>query len=215
MLQFFLLGFVAAGVLLLMAVSTGLFQIFRAKDRAIQTYIVDERIAIGTASPAYPLEVFGTVSNSGSLLVRLSDPSKSFDLYPLNAVASAGHFQTRQSTANATLSGASTVIHIDVPTGAKLLGTTWIISAEVTSGDGATSLSLAYSGGSTQAIATGQAFAPNTKGATMFVVNTDTDIAASEVDITVTPNANTFSGGVIYLTTFYQVLNTFADGVTP
>lgn len=111
------------------------------------------------------------------------------------------------SEATATLTGASTVLQVNVPSGARLLGAQLRVDTAITSGDGGASWAAAYSGGSTTALATGQAFTKNTKVNTLHV----DEIAASEVDITITPDSGTFSAGVIRAIVYYEVLDAMAD----
>jgi hypothetical protein len=113
----------------------------------------------------------------------------------------------RYSDATVTLSGASTVCHVNVPTGARITGCQFLVMSAVTSGDGATSWDAAFSGGDSTSLWTGNAFAQNTKGG----VAVDNAIAASEVDITVTPDSNTFSGGVIRFIVYYTTITPLAD----
>jgi len=127
------------------------------------------------------------------------------------APGTTGGLITKISEATATLSGASTTIQINVPTGSLLLGVQLRVDTLITSGDGATSWDAAYSGGSTQAITTGQAFAKQTKVNKPFDANGATAIAASEVDIAITPDSNTFSGGVVRAIAYYQVFDDMAD----
>lgn len=117
-----------------------------------------------------------------------------------------GGISRKISEATATLTGASTVIQVNIPTNSKLIGVTLRVDTLITSGDGATSWAAAWSGGATQAIATGQAFAQNTKVYTFFDANAATAIASGETDITITPNSNTFSGGVVRAWAVYEEL---------
>ncbi len=114
--------------------------------------------------------------------------------------------------ATVTLSGASGTIQTNVPTGALLIGVQLRVDTAITSGDGATSWSAAYTaGGASQAICSGQAFTKNTKANKFFDYNANTGIASAEVDITITPNANTFSGGVIRAIVSYREFTAMGD----
>jgi hypothetical protein len=117
-------------------------------------------------------------------------------------------YKRKFSEATATLSGASTVIHVDVPAGAKLLGVQLRVDTAVTSGDGGTSWAADFSGGSTTAICSGQAFAKNTKANLMMV----DEIIASEADITIDcDGAYTFSGGVIRAIVYYEEITAMGN----
>jgi hypothetical protein len=127
-----------------------------------------------------------------------------------NIMGTTGGINYTITEATATLSGASTTIQVNVPTGAKIIGCQLRVDTLVTSADGATSWTAAYSGGSTQAIIATQAFTKSTKVNKWFS-NANTDIAASETDIAITPNSNTFSGGEIRAIVYYQSFVTQAD----
>ena len=101
-------------------------------------------------------------------------------------------------TASATLSGSSTTIAVAAPSGAKITGCQLIVDTAVTSA-AATSWAAAYSGGSTDEIATGEAF---TLGTT--VNSFTTAILGSAANITITPNTGTFTGGKIRAIVYYE-----------
>jgi len=110
-----------------------------------------------------------------------------------------------------TLSGASGDIDVDVPAGAVLLMTQLRVDTLITSGDGATSWTAAYKTGATAQIATGQAFTKNTKVNAFFDANAATPITSDVTKITITPNSNTFSAGVVRAITYYMVAEAMAD----
>ena len=114
---------------------------------------------------------------------------------------------TYASEATATLSGASTVIQTNLAIGVRLIGCQFRVDTLITSGDGATSWAAAYSGGSTTALVTGQAFAKQTKANKLHV----DEVPTSEVDVTITPNAGTFSAGVIRAICYYNSFSAMAD----
>lgn len=113
--------------------------------------------------------------------------------------------------ATATLSGSSTDIAVNIPSGAIILGTQLRVDTAVTSGDGATSWAGAYKTGATQAITTGQAFTKNTKVNKLFDANAATAIASGTTVIAITPDSHTFSGGVIRAISYYLTFTTMAD----
>lgn len=104
-------------------------------------------------------------------------------------------------TASATLSGASTSIAVAVPSGAKITGCQLIVDTLITSA-AATSWAAAYSGGSTDGIASGMAFAVGT------VVNSfTTAILGSAANITITPDTGTFTAGKIRAIVYYEAFS--------
>lgn len=126
----------------------------------------------------------------------------------LSAESSTGGGEARKhSEATVTLSGASSTCHVNVPIGAKITGWQYNTETAVISGDGATSLDIAFSGGSTTNLATGQAFAQNTKDGALITP----EIISSEADIAVTPDSGTFSGGVLRFIVYYSEITALAD----
>lgn len=121
-----------------------------------------------------------------------------------------GGLNIKAAEATATLSGSSTDIAVNVPAGSVLLGTQLIVETAVTSGTGV-SWAAAYKTGATQAIVTGQAFAKNTKAQKMFDPNAATPIASNTTVIAITPNADTFTGGVIRAITYYLAFETLTS----
>jgi len=125
------------------------------------------------------------------------------------AVASAGGY-TRQlaEAVSGALSGASGSIAVNVPTGARILGVQLRVDTLVTSGDGATSWTAAYVNTPTTAITSGQAFTKNTK---FNAVHPAYEITTGTVTITITPNSNTFSAGVIRAIVYYEAIDNLSD----
>lgn len=108
-----------------------------------------------------------------------------------------------------TLSGATTVIQVNIPIGARLLLVQLRVDTVIT---GATFWDAAYSGGSVVIIAVGGALAKNTKINQMFDSNAATDITAgAETDITITAVGSPFTGGVIRAIVYYEELITMAN----
>jgi hypothetical protein len=114
------------------------------------------------------------------------------------------------STASATLSGASTDIEVDIPSGAKIISCALNVDITIT-GSGASAWDAAYTGGASQSIASSKAFTQNTKQTTPFDVNAATDIASAETDVRITPDAGTFTGGSIRAVVIYDVYSDLAD----
>jgi hypothetical protein len=115
-----------------------------------------------------------------------------------------------ESTTGA-LSGASGSCAVNVPAGAKLIGTQFRVDTLITSGDGATTWKATYATGSTQIATTGQAFTKNTKVNAFFDTNAATDIMAGTLAITIEPNSNTFSAGVVRCISYASVFTAMDD----
>lgn len=122
-----------------------------------------------------------------------------------------GGLVLKAAEATATLSGATTDIDINIPASVVIVGCQLRVDTAVTSGDGATSWGAVYKTGATATIATGQAFTKNTKVNTFFDANGATAITSNITDITIAPNANTFSGGVIRAIVYYYQFAAMAD----
>lgn len=112
-----------------------------------------------------------------------------------------GGLARRISEATATLSGGSTVITLSIPSGAKLDGVQLRVDTDITGTGGAVSWTAAYSGGSTTAITTGQVFTKNTK---VNYMQATYELATNTTNITITPNAGTFTGGVVRAVAYYE-----------
>ncbi len=100
---------------------------------------------------------------------------------------------------------------MDVPAGALLVGAQLRVDTLITSDDGAVSWSAAYITGATQSIAAAQAFAQNTKVNTWFDASGDSPITTNVTKIQITPNAGTFSAGVVRAIVYYYQFAAMAD----
>lgn len=109
------------------------------------------------------------------------------------------------TTSKTMAGGATEVIAVQVPSGAKIVACQ-LRNDVVVVGAGATTYSAAYSTGSTQAISTGTAFSKNTKVNKFFDANADTDITTGLTDITLTPDAGTLDTGVVTAVVYYYEL---------
>jgi hypothetical protein len=161
------------------------------------------RVSIGPA----------TVSVSNPLTATLGLFAKSTNLYGFgvyNALANSGYLYTYTMAALGTATAANSfVITLSIPTGAKLIGANLRVDTALTSSDGGTTWSAAWSGGATQAIgAGGYLFAKDTVTSAFFNVNAATDIASNTTNITVTADsAKTFiAGGTVRAIAYYQTL---------
>lgn len=78
-------------------------------------------------------------------------------------------------------------IQVNVPSGARIQGAQLHVKTALAGGE---TWNAQYVTGATQSIGTAQAVAQNTNLSTFFDVNTDTDIASDEVDITIQRSSN-------------------------
>ena len=145
-------------------------------------------IGIGTISPAEKLDVAGNMQVSSAVALSLG-----------------GYVRKYSEAVSAALSGATGVIAVNIPIGARLLGVQLRVDTLITSGDGSTAWSAAYTGGAAQAIASGQAFTKNTKVNTMFDSFAATPLVVGSVaTITISATAGTFSAGVVRAICYYE-----------
>jgi hypothetical protein len=114
------------------------------------------------------------------------------------------------SAASVTLSGASTDIEVNVPSGAKIISCALNVDTAIT-GSGVSTWAAAYTGGASQTIASSKALTQNTKQTTPFDVNAATDITSAETDVRITPDAGTFTGGAVRAVVIYEVYADLAD----
>lgn len=98
-----------------------------------------------------------------------------------------------------TLSGASGTVAFAVPEGAVVRGVALKVKTALTSGDGGTTWDAALSGGASDAIGSGLAFTKNTEAKRLLWSET-----ASATNVTVTPDAGTFSGGEVVGVCWYE-----------
>jgi hypothetical protein len=134
----------------------------------------------------------------------------SLDKPELGSEATKGGLYLTTAEATATLSGSSTTTTLSIPGGVKLVCAQLQVETAVTSAVGV-SWSAAYAGGSTAAIAATQAFTKNTEVVTFFDSNAATDITSTTTNIAITPNAGTFSGGVIRAIVHYYTVVAMTD----
>ena len=119
-----------------------------------------------------------------------------------------GGITLKTSEATGTATAAATFdIEVNVPSGAKIVSTQLRVDTALSSSDGGTAWSAAFIDGSTASVASGAAFAKDTKVSTFFNANAATDITSAETDITVTADsAKTFIAGgkVKAIVTYYE-----------
>jgi len=112
------------------------------------------------------------------------------------------NLRTAEATVNVT-AAASITIACQVPSGARIIGCQIRVDAALAAGE---TWDAAYETGATQAIATAQAVAQNTKVNKYFDTHAATDIASAATDIAITKNAGgaftaqgTFRGIIYYM----------------
>jgi hypothetical protein len=108
---------------------------------------------------------------------------------------------------SAALAGASGSIAVNVPAGARILGVQLRVDTAITSATGV-SWTAAYVNTPTTAICSGQAFAKNTK---FNAIHPAYEITTDVVTITITPNADTFTGGVVRAIVYYETFDAMAN----
>jgi hypothetical protein len=118
-----------------------------------------------------------------------------------------GGYRQKLAEATASLLGATSTITLSVPSQAKILAVQLRVDALITSGDGGTSWSSAFTGGSATVIALTQAFAKNTKADKML----PGEVVSGVTDILVTCNGGTFSGGTVRAIVYYEELEPMPD----
>jgi hypothetical protein len=129
-------------------------------------------------------------------------------------MGSTGGLMTYYSEATANITAAHTVtIQTNIPSGAKIIGCQLRVDAALADGE---TWNAQYVTGATQTIASAQAVAQNTKINTFFNVNTATDIASDEVDITIqrssNPGVDTFTAqGTIRAIVYYQTFTAMGN----
>jgi hypothetical protein len=119
-----------------------------------------------------------------------------------------GHGKFFKNAVSATLSGTSGSIDVNVPSGTRIVGVQLRVDTAITSGDGATSWTAAYVNTPTTAICSGQAFATSTK---FNAIHPAYELTTGVVTIRITPNANTFSGGVVRAVVYYEDFVALSD----
>ena len=122
-----------------------------------------------------------------------------------------GGFNLKVAEATGTIEAdASTTITLSIPSGAILLGCQLRVDTALTAGE---LWDAAYSGGSTTAIASGQAVAKNTKVNTPYNVNGATAITTDVTNIAITKNGGgSFTAlGVIRAIVYYFDFDTMAS----
>ena len=145
---------------------------------------------------------------SGNIGVHCTQPAGTFSIGNLTEGKTASlNIQTAHETHTLTLGGTSVTTTLDIPTGALLLGAAFCVNTAVTDSAGDDTWSAAFSGGDATAIVAAIAPAQNTKAHSTIVPA----VAASETQITFTPNGGNFGAGVIEIVAYYIDLTDLAN----
>jgi uncharacterized protein YbjQ (UPF0145 family) len=108
----------------------------------------------------------------------------------------------KSSIVSVTLSDSTSVIEINIPPTSRIVGVQLIVDELITSGDGATSWSASFYGGSIEPICSEISFLKDTT-----VDSFASAIVLTETDIEITTDTGTFSGGVITAVCYYEVFD--------
>jgi len=172
-----------------------------------------ESINITMVASTAGLDVAGTTNLVGPVNIT-GDTTVSGDIAIQDATEGSGLMSLKTFTASSgALIGATDKIEVNIPTGAIIVATQLRVDVAVTNA-GDNTWAAAFSGGSTAAIqAAGGAAAKNTKVNTFFDANGATAIAASETDITLTPQGADFTAGEITAVVYYYTLTALDDAI--
>ena len=173
-----------------------------------------------TSDGVLQLENAATIDNTVNGIIEITEPailltgstSTTIDspiIAAIQGTTGGWEIKSYEATTGA-LSGATGSCAVNVPTGAKLIGTQFRVDTLITSGDGATTWKATYATGSSEIAATGQAFTKDTKVNAFFNANAATDIMAGTLTITIEPDSNTFSAGVVRCISYAQVFTAMA-----
>lgn len=122
-----------------------------------------------------------------------------------------GGWSLQKAESTVTLSGASGTITLSIPTNAKLDSVQLRVDTAITSGDGAATWNAAFVTGCATTITTGQAFTKNTKVNFIYDASVASPITTDTTNIIITPDAHTFSGGVVRAIAYYLVNTAMVD----
>lgn len=137
---------------------------------------------------------------------------QNLSLTSMTTKGTTGGLTIKKAEATATMSGGTTVIAVNTPVLAAILGTQLRVDTAITSDNATKTWAAAYTANPTQAICTGQAFTKNTKVSTMYDIKTTTNIVSSGVNtITITAAAGSFTGGVVRAIVYYLDFETMID----
>lgn len=167
----------------------------------------DENTGIGSPAADQLSLIAGGVEG-----IRITETTaKMAEKFGCNALGGVGRVAF-SATANITADHTIT-IQVNIPSGAKILGVQMRVDVALAGGE---TWNAQYVTGATQAIATAQAVAQNTKVNKIFDENAATAITSGETDITITKNSNpgvdVFTAqGTIRAVVYYEDWTTLGD----
>lgn len=140
----------------------------------------------GTAQGDVPSETVLFLSRDSKVGINTSSPQGNMQWSDENTHG--GLILKTYGASSGTLTADHTItIEVNVPIGVKIIGAQLHVKTALAGGE---TWNAQYVTGATQSIGTNQAVAQNTNLSAVFDVNTDTDIASGEVDITLQRNSN-------------------------
>jgi hypothetical protein len=200
----------AAGIL-------GVFASDAVGDNKGGSIVLGGDTGLGTTSTPYPFVRIGGVRNGagngygGKLVESIMDPdlggftanrvmTTTTDTLCLSQVGG-GMRRTSVYVASTTLSGASTAVTLGIPANVRILGMEAKVTTAIESGDGATSFTITYTGGSTAVAMSGGAFTLSTK---LSRLHPTYELTTNTTQAAITPNSGTFSAGVVRIVVYYE-----------
>lgn len=142
--------------------------------------------------------------------IEFTDSNRNVAFSKTKLAGSTGGLVQKTTEATGTTTAATSfTIQANIPSGAKIEGCQLRNDVALTSSDGGTTYSAAYSGGGSGAICSGTAFAKNTKENSFT-----SEVTTGETDITVTcDDAKTFeAGGEVTAIVYYSEFTAMEDG---
>lgn len=165
-----------------------------------------------TAAGGLVLSNDETITNAVNGAVVTDGTFQAPGFLTVDATEASGALVLNTTTASSgALTGATDKIEVNIPSGALLHSCQLRVDVAVVN-DGDNTWAAAYSGGATAEIAAAAtAAAKNTKVNAFFDANAATAIASGETDITLTPQAASFTAGEITAVCYYYTLTSLDD----
>jgi len=154
--------------------------------------------------------IFSIDGSAGSGVTNRARGIRLFDSDDGSTNAYIGGWRFGYRTTEGSLTGAGITIQANVPSGAKLVGTLLRVDSEIGATTG-TAWSASYTGGNTQSIASGLAFAKNTKANRLFDPYIQSPITSGETDISILVNSGIFLSGIVHTQVFYEYLENLGN----